>query len=763
MLDVPQTTILTYPPIPEPVFCFYASEVDRVEYRLVNTEVSQLIEFYRFVMSRPALFRPVAELESYGEEGRQGQLALEHEGIQRLDIPLRDFLPGDTGHLVIQLRRPGKKLWEWTGWIQVTDLCLSYFHSPGGSSFHTTRLGRAELVQGITEIAELTQWFPNWPAKLVVASDGADQSFLIASQPKPERRAKLQLFSDRILYHPGESIEIRGWTDREDENSEVRVTVIFGATRPVGPAHLKVSPSGHFSAGFPIPGDVTGRSMITAKIGNVNAVVDILVVPRERSAAMKGPSNTLHGRAVYYEIEGASAKERMNWMALAQVYSFSPPGWGEFKFRAQRRAPFLHPIRLQSVGPEAQNELGWLPRGLAAEVFVSSSSESGAFEHRHKILPGKVFVGVRNLSTDPLITDILKLELVVTDAQGKALAGHLVRISVNGAEAGWFESERRPVQMNLEIEALGQILVEAEVADDENRVHRSILEVYRFSQVDHAGLHLLCDRARYQVGDRLEATIYSPTRGQGFLRVLNETEVHFQNLRLEKGIQTLHLEIGAELAGFTRLHLTCISSEGVERTQQGVWVESDCRLELKVLESDEAGLEVEVQAIDRNGPVPDLEFWLSASAAQDLPFASELGSATVNVERPDRIIPPTAIRWNRETGERIVPKEPEKKTGFGEYHSAECYKSPYTLQSPLLREPSNEKEGILMPGPFFEPEKKATSQSSLALRELELSKTDKSGRVLTRLPYRGGPLTISAVWHHPRLGLQVTQQAYPPR
>ena len=223
-------------------------------------------------------------------------------------IHLGAALAGSTGHLIVEVRAVSAlarlsdaqvpQLWgsSTTTWIQATRLGLDLFADRAHALIWISRLGdgspRAGVtvevqgrdVRGVSDVTGVTRVplsgeVRDGEPSMVVARAGNDAAFLPlpaaespgAAEDDGDHDVRISAFSDRTLYHPGDTVAVKGWLRRVDRGTHGRVSLFdtaaadsvrYRVTDPAGgdaiaDGSAPLSPLGGFHFQFKLPQDVS--------------------------------------------------------------------------------------------------------------------------------------------------------------------------------------------------------------------------------------------------------------------------------------------------------------------------------------------------------------------------------------------------------------------------------------------------------------------------------------------------------------------------
>jgi uncharacterized protein YfaS (alpha-2-macroglobulin family) len=385
------------------------------------------------------------------------------------------------------------------------------------------------------------------------------------------------VFDDRGLYRPGERVTFKGWIRQVGffPAGDVSLPGIGGVTytvldptgKTIGGGECAIDASGGFDGVFRLPEAVQGG---TAKVkfsvpGTGDAFehsfkiaafrrpeFETKVTPNFAGPYILGDPVTLTAEASYFS-GGPLAGADMTWSVQARFAEYAPPNWNEFVFGEQRAWwSYFYPSR----GPGGGGSIGngrtdaggrgafnidvtriapTCPVRMTAEVTTQDvNRQTMSAKTEFLVHPSSVYVGIRAARTFVEAGLPLDLDLVVTDIDGKPVAGRPVRARLtrivferNNGEYGKVEKESverelisgdGPIPCAFTPKEGGFYRVTVTTADARERVNRSELDVQvvsvgsasDFDLESYSGIELISDRKTYAGGETAEILVNSP-------------------------------------------------------------------------------------------------------------------------------------------------------------------------------------------------------------------------------------------------------------
>ncbi|HEV2860236.1 MAG TPA: alpha-2-macroglobulin family protein [Pyrinomonadaceae bacterium] len=486
--------------------------------------------------------------------------------------------------------------------------------------------GQARATSGEDGMARLA--LPAQAAALIVARRGADTAILpqhgdwwYGGSPgwvRSEQPDALRwyVFDDRKMYRPGEEISLKGWLRRVGAGKGGDVGPLAGAAsgvvytvrdvrgNEIGKGAVRLNPLGGFDLRFKLPPTVNLGNVLfqlEAQGGNPNlgarqhyhyAQVQEFRRPEfEVTARASGAPHFVGGHAqatvaANYYAGGGLANAEVNWRVTASPTRYTPPNRGDYTFgkwvpwwggrvsspggqtnvqtfQGKTDAAGLHRLRLDfdSVDPPQ-------PSTVTAQASVTDvNRQRWAGTTTMLVHPSDLYVGLRSPRMFVQQGQPLVVESIVTDLDGRAVAGREVRMRAAQLEWTYKKGEWQQVESKVEEcnvssaadavkctfrpQAGGQYRVTARVIDDRERPNESELTLWVAGgrlppkrNVEQESVELIPDRREYAPGETAEILVqapFYPAEGVFTLRRSGlERAVHF---RMEGPSHTLKFAV----------------------------------------------------------------------------------------------------------------------------------------------------------------------------------------------------------------------------
>jgi len=470
-------------------------------------------------------------------------------------------------------------------------------------------------------------------ATYLVARLGADQALLPRSAQAwgddawqaspPSDQLRWYVFDDRKMYKPGEEVHLKGWMRRigGKQDGDVGlvgegVTITYQLTDPqgnaIGNGNAQVNAVGGFDFAFTIPETVnlgTAQLTLNASIGLSGSQYyhqlqiqefrrpEFEVTARNETTGpyFAGDQAVLAVEAKYYA-GGALPNAETTWQVTSAPGSYSPPNWPDFIFGSWQPWWWFYDFRGPGDGGEGKTEtfagktdasgthfLGLdfdqqgdpandpKPLSVVAQATVMDvnrqawSSSTSLLVH-----PADLYVGLRSDRYFVERGTPLKIDFIVADLDGKAVAGRPVE--VRAARLEWkirkglwneeevevqkcsLESAAEPQTCTFETPLGGSYRITAVVSDEKGRLNQS-----RFTRwvsggqrppsrkVEQEKVTLIPDKETYQPGDVAEILVQAPfSPAEGLLTVSRSGILYTTRFKIETDTITLKVPIEAQ-------------------------------------------------------------------------------------------------------------------------------------------------------------------------------------------------------------------------
>ena len=450
---------------------------------------------------------------------------------------------------------PGVQLQLWPGGSQANSDADGLAHLPLGQGAQLLLARKGE------DVALLPRDFYYWGSSTWNASSPSDT-------------ALFHVLDDRQLYRPGETVSLKGWVrlqrygpkgDLEaTPNQEVSYRLIDSQGNEISTGKAPVGGLGGFTFELKLPktmnlgharveivGNYGGATQHTFRVEEFRRPEFEVAAEANPGSSHVGSSSVLSASASYFS-GGPLANANVRWSVSATPTSYSPPGWDEYTFGtwtpwwnyrcwwdrplAARATNQVQEGRTDSKG-KAELSVDFLsvspprPHTLQAEATVQDvnrqtwTSQTSVLVH-----PARVYVGLKSQRTFVEKGEPLKLSLVVTDLDGKAVSGKPCWVRAHRLDWEGFGEVQQVDVVEKQVTSAGQAVdfelptgqggtyqVEALVQDDDNRSNTSQLTLWVAGGkqppsrgVEQESLPLVPDRKEYAPGDTANVLVQAP-------------------------------------------------------------------------------------------------------------------------------------------------------------------------------------------------------------------------------------------------------------
>ncbi|MBX7223773.1 MAG: Ig-like domain-containing protein [Blastocatellia bacterium] len=461
---------------------------------------------------------------------------------------------------------------------------------------------------------------------MLVARKGTDMAFLLEnaswwydssswSRRSPGATLKWYVFDDRKMYKPGEEVHLKGWARRWTYGKRGDIEAFAGAAEIVnyvvrdvrgneitkGRAQFNVL--GGFDFAFKLPGTMnlgTASIELTTTGGSLYGssyhqfqVQEFRRPEFEVSSQVSdgpffiGDDATVTVSANYYA-GGVLSNADVTWNVRATQTSYTPPNWGEFTFGSW--TPWWWYGRSTTTATNTQQFTGKTDAGGKHRVQInfdsvapprasSVTAEATVMDVNRQawttsstllVHPADLYVGLKTKRTFVQKGDPMELASIVTDIDGKAIAGRTVKIRavlLDWAYEGgtWAEKEvdvqecevksgTEPVQCRFTAKGGGQYRITATVLDDRERLNETVFTIWVAGgkhpperEVKQEQIELIPNQQEYQPGDTAEILVQAPfTPAEGILTVQREGILYSERFKITGFSHTLKIPIKDE-------------------------------------------------------------------------------------------------------------------------------------------------------------------------------------------------------------------------
>ena len=489
--------------------------------------------------------------------------------------------------------------------------------------------GRATATTGADGLARLPLASPGSSDSggYVIARRGNDAALLPENawiwggtswqKRSDETQYRWYVWDDRGMYRPGEDVHVKGWVRRVEMerggdrlllpgSGDVAWDLVDATGNSVASGSARLNALGGFDLSLSLPEGINlGPAYLQmhlpsvggrAAYGHTFQVQEFRRPEYEVTArASDGPyfvgeSAVATVMAAYYAggpLPGAS----VNWMVTAEPGSFRPPNWDDFTFgywvpwwpgwrgefmggswgREQRVETYQattdaageHALR---IGFESANPPR--PHVLTAEASVMDvNRQAWAASATMLVHPANLYVGLRSEPTFVERGTPIRVDAIVTDLDGNAVAGRAitvqsVRLKWEYQRGEWVEVEvdeqvctvtsaEEPVRCTFETPEGGTYRITASIADDSDR--RNETQITRWvsggqrptaNRVEEEEVTLIPDHEEYAPGDTAEVLVQAPfSPAEGLLTIRRLGLVRTERFTMDEPSMTLEVPI----------------------------------------------------------------------------------------------------------------------------------------------------------------------------------------------------------------------------
>jgi len=438
----------------------------------------------------------------------------------------------------------------------------------------------------------------------------------------PSDELRWYVFDDRQMYKPGEEVHIKGWMRRIGGRQDGDVglvgdavpSVSYQITDPqgnaIGNGQAEVNALGGFDFAFTLPQAVNlGNAQLSMNaqggLGGMSGAQhshtfqiqefrrpEFEVTARNETAGpyFVGEHAMLAVDAKYYA-GGPLPNADVTWQVTSSPGSYAPPNWPDFNFgnwqpwwlysdytypggdgktetfTSKTDASGAHFLRLDFDQPGDPGN-GPRPLSVVAQATVMDVNRQ-AWSSTTSLLvhPANLYVGLRSARYFVERGTPLKVDFIVTDLDGKAVADRPVEITAARLEwksrnGEWKEEEidvqkcnltsaAEPVTCTFETSVGGSYRISAVVTDDRGRKNQSQFTRWvsggkwpQSRKVEQEKVTLIPDKQTYQPGDVAEILVQSPfSPAEGLLTVSRSGTLYTTRFHIETGSYTLKIPI----------------------------------------------------------------------------------------------------------------------------------------------------------------------------------------------------------------------------
>ncbi len=417
------------------------------------------------------------------------------------------------------------------------------------------------------------------------------------------------VFDDRKLYRPGEEVSVKGWL-RKVNLTPKGDTELFSSAGEVVNYVLKDSQDNEVAkgtarlnalAGFDLklklPATMNlGHAQLEFKLepdgGEHTHVFQVQEFRRPEFELKAGASEAPHFvgahatvalTASYYAGGGLAATE-VDWTVMSTPTDYTPPNrgdytfgkfrpwWGSYDHDGETKQEQLkgrtdgegrHTLRIDFDGVNPPR-----PSHVMAQARVQDvNRQTLAATATMLVHPSEVYVGLRPARTFVRQGEAFDVDAIVTDLDGRALAGRdvhvrMVRLDYVFEDGGWrqkeldaqeqvFKSGADAVGVRLPSKGGGLYRLTARVRDDRERPNETELTLWVAGgsrppsrEVSQEKVELIPDRRTYKGGDVAEILVQSPfAPAEGVVTVRRSGILRTERFTMEGGSHTLRVPV----------------------------------------------------------------------------------------------------------------------------------------------------------------------------------------------------------------------------
>ncbi|HSV85003.1 MAG TPA: alpha-2-macroglobulin family protein [Levilinea sp.] len=482
------------------------------------------------------------------------------------------------------------------------------FAIPDGASFLVARKGSD---QSLLPRSEYDWWGEGW-----------------RSVP-PQDEIRWYVFDDRQMYRPGEEIHLKGWLRRiggaqrgdvslpGDAVTAIRYTILEPQGNEINSGRVEVNALGGFDFAFTIPQQVNlGYASVgfwaEGRVGNLLGmeywhsfqVQEFRRPEFEVTARTETPGPYFAGEYAMAAVEAKYyagdplANADTTWNVRWSPGSYAPPNWPDFIFgewkpwwffsyeyeRSDSFAPWDYDESTYATYTGLTDSTGThylrldfpsggkpRPVSVTAEATVMDVNRQAWTGSTNLLVhPAALYVGLRSERLFVQAGIPLKIELIVTDLDGNAVADRPIAVTAARMEwkfrsGEWREeavdeqtctvgSRDEPVSCTFDTPLGGTYRITAIVSDANGRRNQSQFERWVSGgqlrptrNVEQESVTLIPDHESYQPGDTAQILVQSPfSPAEGLLTVSRSGILYTQRFQLVDGSATLEVPITEE-------------------------------------------------------------------------------------------------------------------------------------------------------------------------------------------------------------------------
>jgi uncharacterized protein YfaS (alpha-2-macroglobulin family) len=495
---------------------------------------------------------------------------------------------------------------------------------------------------------------------------------------------------DRKLYKPGETVSIKGWLRLEEHQprggikfpgvKSLHYQLYDSRNNQILKGSAELGDLGGFDFRLDLPKNMNlggARLDLQGAGGNHQHSFEVQEFRRPefevsaeagQGVAMVGGQTSFSVDAKYYA-GGGLRNAKVDWQVQSTPSSYSPPHWEDYTFGTwtpwwdgcfcwwRRSEPSLTTtkrftgetngngrsnleVALRSATPSR-------PYNLTATATVADvNRQNWSASATSLVHPSNYYVGLKAKSTFVQPGQSLEYDLVVTDLQGKAVAGKSVQVRLfrsnweyQGDEYKIVEkdisrqtvtSTSGPVRLSMPTQEGGTYQLEAIVSDDSNRSNQSQLTSWVAGgaqpvqrDVAMQSVTLVPNKKRYRPDEVAEILVQSPfVSAEGLATIERHGIISKQRLTFQGGSATLKVPLEEAFLPNLHVHVEVVGEEPTDKKGGTRPAQAQGHIQLAI-ETEGRKLAVEVEpAQKKSAPGAQNALGVRLKDAQGRPVAN---------------------------------------------------------------------------------------------------------------------------------------------
>ena len=411
---------------------------------------------------------------------------------------------------------------------------------------------------------------------------------------------------DRKLYRPGEKAYLKGWLRTSTHGplgdlatyagpKELKWAAQDSRGHEFAKGKVAVSPIGSFDVAFALPDNADlgyARVVFSDNSGRITHYHSLRAEefrrPEFESTLEPPPGPHIAGgdaavltTKAQYLAGGALGGADVHWTATAHTASYAPPGWPEFEFgtwhpwwhwRGDHEGPTSH-VDLNSKLDAAGQHTVRLQFGKTGSAHPWSVALAATVQDVNRqawtaqsailVHPAALYVGLKGEGTVAEVGKPFPVALIVTDLEGKAVAGTQAKLQIANADFDGVGAPSDPadcavtsgqaaVQCPWTPATPGRHTLTARIVDAQGRPNQAQLTVWVAGKGggqarggdDQQPIEIVPDKAEYRPGDVAKLLIRTQwPHAEGLVTVAREGRVTTQRISLAGGPVTVNVPI----------------------------------------------------------------------------------------------------------------------------------------------------------------------------------------------------------------------------